>query len=105
MTRAVDRQDSDPASLLNLTRALLALRHQTPALRCGTCEAVLADDARLVLRRVAGGESVLAVFNLSATAADWPQDLGTGGTSIIAVNGAEPGRLPAFGAVLIRESN
>ncbi len=103
--QGVDRQDNDPASLLGLTRSLLALRHGTPALRSGTCEVVLADEARLVLRRVAGSEAVLAVFNISAEDTAWPPGLSTSGTTIFAVNGAQPGSLPAFGAVLIRESN
>ena len=104
MARAVDRQENDPASLLNLTRSLLALRHQTPALRNGACDVVLADATRLVLRRTSDDDSVLAVFNISAADAGWPEGLSTAGTSIFAVGGAEPGRLPAFGAVLIRES-
>ena len=104
MARAVDRQDSDPASLLNLTRALLALRHQNAALRNGGCEVVLADAARLVLRRRSGSQSVLAVFNLSAAEAAWPDGLAAVGTPIFAVNGAELGRLPGFGAVIIQES-
>jgi len=105
LARAVDRQDGDPASLLNLTRTLLALRHQTPALRNGTCAVLVADEARLVLRRVVGGESVLAVFNISAAETAWPEAVSSGGSPIFAVNGAEPGRLPPFGAVLIRENN
>jgi alpha-glucosidase len=104
MTKAVDRQDGDPASLLNLTRELLALRSKVPALRNGTCEVILADEARLVLRRRSGAEAVLAAFNLSAGEAAWPEGLPTSGTPIFAVNGAEPGRLPALAAVLIRES-
>lgn len=105
MAKAVDRQESDPASLLNLTRTLLALRHQTPALRNGTCEVVLVDEARLVLRRKSAGQVVVAIFNLSSADAAWPEDQGTSGEVIFAANGAEPGRLPAFGTVLIRESN
>lgn len=104
LTRAIDRQEADPASLLNLTRQLLALRRDHPALRTGSCEVLLADATRLVLRRKADGEAVLAVFNLAAEAVDWPQGLATTGTTIFAVNGAEPGRLPAFGAAFIRET-
>lgn len=105
LAKAVDRQESDPASLLNLTRNLLALRRANAALRSGACTVELADDARLVLRRRAGAENVLAVFNLSAEAAAWPDGLGSSGETIFAVNGAQPGRLPAFGAIFIRESN
>ncbi len=101
MARAVDRQEADPASLLNLTRRMIALRGAHPALRTGTCEVLLADSARLVLRRAAAGETILAVFNLSDADAAWPAEAGEGGELIEGVNGAQPGRLPPFGAVLV----
>jgi alpha-glucosidase len=104
MARAIDRQEADPASLLNLTRQLIALRKAHPALRIGGCEVVLADETRLVLRRVAEGESLIAAFNLAAEPAAWPQGLATTGETIFAVNGAEPSRLPAFAAILVRET-
>ena len=65
----------------------------------------LVDEARLVLRRKSAGQVVVAIFNLSSADAAWPEDQGTSGEVIFAANGAEPGRLPAFGTVLIRESN
>lgn len=101
MARAVDRQEADPASLLHLTRRMIALRAAHPALRTGTCEVLLADSARLVLRRAAAGETILAVFNLSDADAAWPAEAGEGGELIEGVNGAQPGRLPPFGAVLV----
>lgn len=104
MARAVDRQDGDPASLLNLTRSLLALRRDHAALRAGSCEVLLADEARLVLRRAHDGQAIIAIFNLSAAAADWPEVPAAGGPVLAAVNKAEPGSLPGFGAVLIEES-
>jgi alpha-glucosidase len=102
MTRAVDRQEADPASLLNLTRRLIALRKDQPALQCGSCEVLLADETRLVLSRAAAGETIVAVFNLSDSEAIWPAEAGIGGIQIESVNGAESGRLSPFGAVLIR---
>jgi alpha-glucosidase len=101
LARAVDRQERDPESLLNLTRRLIALRNARPALRNGGCEVLLADATRLVLRRTTDSATVLGVFNLSATRADWPIEAGTGGIVIEAVNGAGPGHLPPFGAILI----
>ena len=105
LARAVDRQAADPASLLNLTRQLLAVRNASAALRAGACTVLLADAQRLVLRRSAPCGDVLAVFNLSDTAADWPAEMAQHGTVLAAVNGAAPGILPAFGAVLIEERN
>ncbi len=99
---AVDRQESDPQSLLRLTRDLLALRADTAALRCGACDVALADSSRLVLRRHIDGEDVWALFNISDQPADWPEELGISGALIASVNGAEPGRLPPFAALLLR---
>jgi alpha-glucosidase len=103
LARAVDRQEGDPASLLNLTRQLLAVRNASAALRSGTCSVLRADEQRLVLRRSAPDGTVLAVFNLSATPADWPAEAERAGAVLAAVNGAEPGIVPAFGAILIEE--
>jgi alpha-glucosidase len=103
LERAVDRQEADPASLLNLTRDLLRLRGESPALRRGVCEVLLADETRLVLRRVADGESLLAVFNIGADAAAWPTEIPAGGRVLAAVNRAEPGSLPAWGGLWIIE--
>jgi len=101
LARAVDRQHGDPASLLNLTRAVVALRKRHPALRIGSCDVLLADDARLVLRRMAGSETIIAAFNLGAATAAWPDCAPRDGAVIQAVNGAEPGQLPPFGAILL----
>lgn len=101
MARAVDRQEGDASSLLALTRDLVALRRDNGVLRSGTCEVLVADETRLVLRRTLNGEVVLAVFNFSAEPADWPAEAGAEGEIIKSVNGAELGRLPPFGAIII----
>lgn len=103
LARAIDRQQADPTSLLALTRELLALRRANPALRCGDVEVLHADDAVLALRRCADGQAVLALFNLSPAEADWPLPAGIGGTKLASVGGAEIGKLPPFGALLIEE--
>lgn len=102
MARSADRQESDPGSLLALTRELIALRRTHPALRTGACEVLLAEEARLVLRRSEAGETVLAVFNLSDQPAEWPAEAAGDGGVIKSVNGARPGHLPPYGAVLVR---
>ncbi|MGF7153027.1 alpha-amylase family glycosyl hydrolase [Novosphingobium gossypii] len=103
LSRAVDRQEADPASLLNLTRHLLHRRAGDAALRRGSCDVLVADDARLVLRREIAGRRVLTVFNMSAQAAAWPAAIPTGGTVIAAVNDTEIGSLPAWGGIWIIE--
>lgn len=99
---AVDRQESDPESLLELSRELLALRRATPALRYGSCDVVLVDAERLVLRRSAGDEKIWALFNLSGSQVDWPGEVPADCAMITSVNDAAPGQLPAFGAILLR---
>jgi alpha-glucosidase len=104
LARAIDRQDADPASVLNLTRELLALRRARPVLREGDCAIELADAARLVLRRSLGTSAILAIFNIGAEPVEWPTGLPVTGQVLAAVNGATPGHLPPFGALLIGES-
>ncbi|RVT82412.1 alpha-amylase family glycosyl hydrolase [Inhella crocodyli] len=72
---AVDRQAADPGSMLNTTRALIALRRRHPALRLGTLTALVADGPLLVLRREWQGEAVLCAFNLGAQALPTPAPL------------------------------
>lgn len=103
--RTVERQEADPASLLHLTRELLRLRRTDAALKCGSCEILLADAHRLALRRTSEGGSTLALFNMSASEAAWPENIGTDGRVLAAVNGATPGSLPAWGALWIVEDD
>ena len=101
LARAVDRQDSDPASLLNLTRHMIALRSDSPALRHGSCAVLHADNSVLVLRRSHAGQVIDCVFNLSENAAPWPGST-LAGRTIAAANGAVSGSLlPPFGALMI----
>jgi len=103
LARAIDRQEADPASLLHLTRHLIHLRRENAVLRRGTCEVLLADETRLVLRRAAEGRSVLAVFNIGERDAAWPQEVPTTGKVLAAVNEGAPGSLPAWAAIWIEE--
>ena len=103
LARAVDAQERDPDSLLNFTRAMLALRKENAALRHGSMELLLADDNRLVFRRSAQGQRLLCLFNLSKQAAAWPEGLAVSGEILLALNGAAMRALPPLSALLIRE--
>ena len=103
LARAIDRQDGDPASLLNLTRKLLGLRQGSPALREGSFALLHADDAVLAFCREAAGERMTCLFNLSAMSAPWPQAAARSGDEAVALNGASAGRLPPFAALILRE--
>ncbi|WP_225421325.1 alpha-glucosidase family protein [Sphingomonas parva] len=73
---AVDRQESDPGSMLALTRRLLALRKGRAALRVGTIERVDAPPQVLAFERRAGSERLLCVFNFGEEPIDWPLPAG-----------------------------
>jgi alpha-glucosidase len=62
--RNVEAQLADPGSLLNLYRALLALRKGSAALRSGSYESVDSPDDVLAYRREAGAEDLLVALNL-----------------------------------------
>jgi alpha-glucosidase len=96
LARAVDRQEADAASLLHHTRAVLALRRAHPALRQGSLAVVHADAGLLVLRRALDGAVIEASFNLGTT----PVAVASAGHVLLAVNGAEPGHLPPYGALI-----
>lgn len=63
-TRNVAVQGDDPASLLNLYRALLAMRRARPALSIGDYIAVEAEDDVLAYERHHGDERLLILLNL-----------------------------------------
>lgn len=98
---AVDCQEGDPASLLNLTTHLLRLRRTNPALRYGDFTVLYADESVLAVRRLAGQQAIAAVFNLSAAPIVWPEALMVNGAIVATVNGASIGNLPPYGALWI----
>lgn len=61
---AVDNQEADPTSILAFTRALLAFRRESPALREGDFTSLAAAEPLLVFERCAGLSRVLCLFNL-----------------------------------------
>ncbi|MEJ1095002.1 MULTISPECIES: alpha-glucosidase [unclassified Pseudoxanthomonas] len=68
---SVAAQESDPHSVLNVVRSFLAWRKRHPALQHGRIAFFDSPEPVLALRRDAEDESLLAVFNLSAEAAEW----------------------------------
>ena len=94
---AVDRQEADAASLLHLTRELLPVRRAWPALRLGGLEVVEATDDRLVMARTHDDQRLFCAFNFSDAPITWTEP----GRMVAAVNGAEPGRLPPHGGLIL----
>ncbi|WP_084250047.1 alpha-glucosidase [Sphingomonas mali] len=68
---AVDRQNQDPDSLLNLTRHLLAFRHASDALMRGDARVIEASETILAIERSTADESMLCVFNMSPEPVEW----------------------------------
>lgn len=64
-TRNVAAQKDDPASMLTLTRHLLALRRGSDPLRYGNWRLLESDQDVLAYERVSGNERVLVALNMS----------------------------------------
>jgi alpha-glucosidase len=94
---AVDRQEADPNSLLNLTRRLVALRKAEPALRLGRLERIEADGDLLRFERWHDNRRIRLVFNFGTGT----HALDLEGTPLVAVNGATAETLPPFGGIAI----
>lgn len=97
--KAVDIQEADPDSHLHWMRAMLALRQAHAALRLGAMADEVADGPLLSFTRSLGEERIACVFNLSAGAVE---HAAPEGETLLAVNGAQGGVLPAFAARMTR---
>ncbi|WJY19044.1 alpha-amylase family glycosyl hydrolase [Alteriqipengyuania flavescens] len=95
---AIDRQEADDASLLHFTRDVLALRNGHPALHHGALERCRASAALLSFDRVADGERIRCLFNLSDQTIDTAD---AAGSPIFAVNAADTDTLPPYGALFL----
>ncbi|WP_425516910.1 alpha-amylase family glycosyl hydrolase [Novosphingobium profundi] len=106
LARSVDRQEADPNSQLRFTAELLTIRKRSPALVHGACEVLLADEARLVLRRTWGGEVVTALYNFTGEVQPWPKGVSAAGIWLARANIAPregtPEGLPPYAAIWIQ---
>ncbi len=89
---AVDAQERDPASLLALTRQLIALRNRLPALKTGSMRFIEATDSVLIFERGAGEARLLCAFNLGGSPqliqtppAGWRMRAAVGGATLAAL--------------------
>nr|WP_237452279.1 alpha-amylase family glycosyl hydrolase [Qipengyuania algicida] len=98
--RAVDVQQRDDGSLLQHTRAMLALRRAHPALHHGRVTACRAEGNLLWLEREAEGETVRLLANLGGSTLALAENAGRG-TIIASVNDADSFALPPFSAIVI----
>ncbi len=94
---AVDQQEADPDSLLNLARRLITLRKGEPCLRLGRLERLEADADLLRFDRLHDKCRLRLAFNFAPE----PRPLDWEGRILAAVNGADGTTLPPFGAVVL----
>ncbi|WP_209348657.1 alpha-amylase family glycosyl hydrolase [Pontixanthobacter sp. CEM42] len=99
---AVDQQESDQTSLLNYTRAVLALRNATPALRHGSVQRCKHEGDLLEMTREAGGQKVRCLFNMGPHEVEADPD--DSRAILFATDGSSPSKLGPYGAVLIEET-
>ena len=71
LTHAVDTQDKVEGSVLEFYRALLAFRKANPALAKGDIALLESTGNILAFTRTLGNESLLCVFNMGETAAEF----------------------------------
>ncbi len=69
---SVDAQERDTDSVLAFTRAFIAMRRQSAALRTGDIRILDAPGDVLAFERIEGGERLLCLFNLGPSAASFP---------------------------------
>lgn len=90
---AVSVQRDDPDSTLNLTRTLLALRRETPALTEGDQRFLGALDGVLAWERTLGPDRIVVAVNTDA--AEHPVAVAGAGVPVRLLASTVPGRAPA----------
>lgn len=99
---SVEAQENDPASMLQWTRTLLALRRSTPALRYGAIRLRGRSPDWLAFERSAGDDRLLCLFNLT----DMSQRVGAllDGEILASVGGGQDGVMEPLSGTILRLS-
>lgn len=100
---AVNVQDKDPQSLLNITRRLITHRQSSDALLIGDIKIEKVDGPLLALSRNSEHQSLTCVFNMGATAVNWAPEQPDRWRVAESVNDAAIGKLPPYGAMIIEK--
>ncbi|WP_428151954.1 alpha-amylase family glycosyl hydrolase [Brevundimonas sp.] len=102
---AVEAQETDPGSTLNLARRLIGLRRAHPALRLGSMTIREATEDLLLFERETEGETLLCVFNLGHADVAWSRPAGWSVVEAVNQPDARSGTLtPLSGLILAREA-
>lgn len=99
---AVDAQGADPQSMLAFTRAMIAFRNQSAALREGAFNMIDTNNIVMAFMRATESERLVCMFNHSPEARRMPA---AGGAVAFAVNGATLGAneasFPPYSALFV----
>jgi len=98
LARAIERQQGDETSILNLARRLLAIRKARRALRHGSFGNCRAEGALLAFDRAAQGELVRCIYNLGPEPLAL-EEVEQQGEPLLSVNADLPGMLAGYSAV------
>jgi alpha-glucosidase len=101
---AVDRQEADPNSMLNVTRRLVALRKAHPALTRGDMRLLDAAPGLLCFERILAGERLLCVFNLGEGAVDWTAPSGWRVVETVNLEAGSGGALPPMAGLVLADA-
>lgn len=97
---AVNLAESDPHSMLNLTRDLVSFRNDSEAMRTGDLRIIEAQSNLLVFERESEGQHLICAFNMGGEATGWQPAQPERWRVIKSVNGADAWSLPAYGALV-----
>jgi alpha-glucosidase len=97
---AVDRQNGDPASLLNLARRLIAFRHASDALMTGDVTMLAVTGSLLAFERSGEAETLLCVFNLASDPVDWMSAAPMGWRPVETVGAVDGWRLGGYAGII-----
>ncbi len=98
--KAVDIQQGQESSMLELTRRLIRYRQNSDALLLGSLAIHAANENLLVFERNFEGEHVLCAFNFGDTVIAWEAPQADRWRIAEMVNGAEINSLPPFGGCI-----
>ena len=93
---AVDRQESDAGSMLNLTRRLIGFRHGNSALRDGGIKVIVAEGDLLVFERSSPQQNLLCAFNFGPSPISWTPAQPDRWRVTKSIADGEIGHLPGF---------
>ena len=98
IARAVAAQQASDHSLLHETKRLLGLRRSNAALRIGGIENIVASGPLLRFDRLAAGQRLRCLFNLSPGSCK-PEGIPANAAIMASVNSAAPELLPGYSAL------